>query len=270
MRRIDLTGKRFGKLVVLEFYDNKWGGARWLCKCDCGSITIVSGSNLRYGHTTSCGCAKYRRFSEDLTGRKFGKLTVLEFDRMGPRGRAYWKCRCDCNDEVSNFISVRQDGLISGHTTSCGCRTIEALRNRITKHGDCETRLYSIWRAMKHRCDNSNEPSYRNYGGRGISVCDEWYDYETFRDWALDNGYDDDLSIDRIDVNDGYYPENCRWVDAVVQGNNRRNNRFITYAGETHTISEWARLFEVHYETLRHRINRGDMRDFEDYFGYDE
>lgn len=120
---------------------------------------------------------------------------------------------------------------------------------------------------MKQRCTNERSDTYHSYGGRGIHVCDEWLDFENFRDWAFDSGYEPGLTIDRINNNDGYYPGNCRWADRRTQANNRRTNRFVTYGGDTHTIAEWARLFEISYQKLLGRVNRGDMRDFEEYFG---
>ena len=120
---------------------------------------------------------------------------------------------------------------------------------------------------MRQRCDNVDHKFYQRYGGRGIKVCDEWTDFEHFRDWAIDNGYETGLTLDRECNDDGYYPENCRWVTQQIQTNNRSTNHFITYNGDTHTVAEWARLFKVNYSTLQGRIKRHDMRDFEEYFG---
>lgn len=115
-----------------------------------------------------------------------------------------------------------------------------------------------IWDSMKKRCCNPNEPAYKNYGGRGIKVCNEWLNsFFAFREWATENGYSDDLSIDRIDVNGNYCPENCRWVDAKTQCNNRRNNHAITFMGETHTISEWSKITGIHQDVILYRIKAG-------------
>ena len=116
------------------------------------------------------------------------------------------------------------------------------------------------------RCRREDNDNYNRYGGRGIDVCSEWDDFAEFQRWAIDNGYNEDLTIDRIDNDDGYCPENCRWVDTLTQGNNRTTNHVITYNGETHTIAEWSRILGIKYPTLYSRLNRGDMRDFEDYF----
>lgn len=126
------------------------------------------------------------------------------------------------------------------------------------KDGRKSTRLYRIYNNMKSRCYNSRFPSYKNYGGRGISICPEWLeDFIVFRDWAIDNGYRDDLSIDRIDNNGDYEPNNCRWVTPYVQSNNTRRNHYITLAGKTLTLKEWADHFGISEKTVRDRIKRG-------------
>ena len=119
---------------------------------------------------------------------------------------------------------------------------------------------------MHQRCNDANHTSYHRYGGRGIKVCDEWGKFESFRDWALNSGYELGLTLDREHNDSGYYPDNCRWVTQQTQTNNRSTNHFITYNGDTHTIAEWARLFQVNYSTLQGRIKRGNMQDFEKYF----
>ena len=145
--------------------------------------------------------------------------------------------------------------LKKGNSKSCGCLNMESILDRTVKHGDRHTRLYRIWCNMKGRCYNKNIPGYQRYGGRGISVCDEWLnDYVAFRDWALANGYDDSLSIDRIDVDGEYSPYNCRWEDARVQANNRTNTVIIDAHGESHTLSDWAKLTGIKYHTLYARI----------------
>jgi hypothetical protein len=120
---------------------------------------------------------------------------------------------------------------------------------------------------MKQRCGNENNTNYHSYGERGIRVCDEWFDdYETFRDWALENGYSDELTLDRRNNNGIYSPDNCRWADRYTQMNNRRNTRYITYNGETHSVSEWARILNVRRPVLNYRLSKNDMSLFEDYF----
>lgn len=127
--------------------------------------------------------------------------------------------------------------------------------NNNYKHGGKGTRLFHTWVDMRQRCSNPHNHAYKNYGGRGIKVCSEWESFRAFQSWALSNGYKEELTIDRIDVNGNYCPENCRWVNAIVQGLNRRNNRHITYKGQTKTLKEWAEIYNMHYDKLRWRLN---------------
>lgn len=123
-------------------------------------------------------------------------------------------------------------------------------------HGESKTRLFKIWDNMIQRCSNEKYPRYRDYGGRGISVCDEWKEYACFSVWAKANGYSDSATIDRIDNDKGYSPDNCRWVSYEVQNNNQRSNYYITYRNSTHTLAEWAKILNINYETLKCRLRR--------------
>lgn len=209
-----------------------------------------------------------RERRENLIGQKFGRLTVIGFDHKDVRNKTYWLCECDCPEH--NRVVVYSSNLKGGVSKSCGCLARERAVETNTKHGQSRTRLYHIWQHLIQRCENENVKDYYRYGGRGVSVCDEWHDFEAFRDWSLKNGYDDTLSIDREDVDSDYSPRNCRWVDQITQQNNKRNNRLITFNGTTHTLAEWSRIFNVNYQSLCGRINRGDMRDFESYFNTSE
>lgn len=164
---------------------------------------------------------------KDLTGQRFGRLTVIRRDGSSRQGLAAWLCRCDCGRECV----VEGAMLRKGNTKSCGCLHSEAARERWTTHGQSDSRLNSIWQAMKQRCYNSSNKNYNRYGGRGITVCDEWLnDFKAFYIWAMANGYDENApygqcTIDRIDNDKGYNPENCRWVDMKTQNNNKSNTK---------------------------------------------
>lgn len=198
------------------------------------------------------------RIDYSLVGRRFGRLTVIDLDYITKHGNSYWICECDCG----TIKSIARFHLLNGHTTSCGCYKKE----RATIHGQYYSPVYNVWRGMIERCTNKEHMHYNSYGSRGIDVCDEWKDVKTFTEWALNNGYAKGLTLDRINNDSVYAPDNCRWVNWYIQENNRSNNRHITYKNETHTVAEWSRILNIKYATLRQRIGRGDMRDFEDYF----
>ena len=193
---------------------------------------------------------------ENLTGRRFGKLVVIEWAKSfrSNNKKTFWKCLCDCGKETF----VRADMLKSGNTKSCGCgmHPTGPLTHGETAYGKT-SKLYSVWRAMKSRCLNSNDKYYRNYGGRGVFVCDDWlHDFAKFKQWAIGAGYKEGLSIDRIDNNSGYSPENCRWATRMQQQQNTRNNVLLTLHGKKLCIAEVARRLRVNYETMRHWIKK--------------
>lgn len=193
-------------------------------------------------------------------GRRFGRLVVesVNRERRGKRDMIMAHCRCDCGNEKEVFWQA----LADGRTKSCGClsRELTTERNRRlkTKHGGSRTRLYSIFQSMHERCYRPQHMYYARYGGRSIGICDEWRrNFVAFREWATSHGYADNLSIDRIDNDRGYSPDNCRWVDAITQQNNRQTCHTLTVDGRTHTISEWARLTGIKNTTIRERLRRG-------------
>lgn len=256
----DLVGKRFGRLVAIEPVDSDaHGNTFWRCKCDCGNETLVMRHHLLSGDTQSCGCYKEQvqhRF-DDLTGQVFGRLTVLEYDHT-ENGRTFWKCQCSCG----NVKVIRRAALTQGTTVSCGCYCKERVKESTTTHGYSNTRLYTIWQGIKNRCTKPTDHNWKYYGGRGITICDEWKDdFVPFYEWAISAGYTDRTTIDRIDNNKGYSPDNCRWTTPVVQGSNKRNNHRVTYQGETKTVMEWVRTLGISKTTLLRRLQQhnGDM-----------
>lgn len=198
---------------------------------------------------------------EKYRGMKFGRLTIIGFERIEQEyyntrtARWNWICRCDCG----NIISAVPSTVRNGHTQSCGCykrdMTVEYNKKAKIVHGGRGDRLYHIWRGMKQRCHSETCKNYEQWGARGIAVCAEWReDYAAFRSWALSNGYSDDLSIDRIDVNGNYCPENCRWATATEQARNKRNNTYVEYLGVNKTIAEWADAQGIPYGSLYRRL----------------
>lgn len=241
---VDLTGKRFGKLTAIKRLPNiNKNGARWLCKCDCGNEKIAYAGHLNTGCVKSCGCSSTRR--KDLTGQRFGRLVVIKYD-CTKNTKLRWLCKCDCG----NIKSISGSSLSNG-TISCGCKTLEIN----TKHGMAGTPEYDAWRHMFQRCYNEHTEAYQNYGGRGIKVCKEWNSLSNF---LKDMGpRPHGMSIDRIDVDGNYCPENCRWADKSTQANNKTNNVFIEFNGLSLSLAQWGKLLDVNSSTISRRLNKG-------------
>ena len=189
----------------------------------------------------------------ELRGQKFGRLTVIASAESDKKGNGRWLCKCDCGKEVV-IVGYR---LNTGYTKSCGCLQREITGKRASKHNKYGTRLHTVWRHMKERCNNPNSQDYHNYGGRGISYCSEWTEFNPFYEWATKNGYSDELTLDRIDVNGNYEPSNCRWADKKIQANNTRVNRRITINGVTKTMTEWSDETGVKAGTIWWRHENG-------------
>lgn len=171
----------------------------------------------------------------NLLGKEFGRLKVVKFVGRAKDRQYLWECECSC--EQHTHIIVKAGNLRSGNTQSCGCLHKEIIQQGI--HGKANTKLYYVWNGMKSRCLNPNQKSYKNYGERGIKICDEWLNFNNFYEWAMNNGYKEGLSIERENVNGNYEPSNCHWATAKEQANNTRSNHFIEYNGENKTIQQW-------------------------------
>ena len=185
-----------------------------------------------------------------LAGKKFGHLIVVGLDHQNSDGTYYWKCWCDA---CKKFCVMPGNRLTNGSATSCGCQ----VKKGGYRHGMRYTRLYTIYRDMRSRCENPNHLKYKYYGRRGISVCEEWKkDPMNFFAWAQANGYRDDLTIDRIDGDKGYQPDNCRWADKFQQANNQHTNVRIEYHGIVHTLAEWTRYLDIPYSRLSYYIRQ--------------
>ena len=228
----DLIGQQFGKLTVIDRAPNKIDGSgrprtMWNCKCSCDNkIVVVSTDYLKRSDCPSCGCeATKRRVDKNRInniGEKFGRLTILDILWNEKRAKAI--CKCDCGND---YIGVKSD-IVSGHTKSCGCFRQETTQINRLVHGMTDTRLYSIWKNMKKRCMNKNDEDYPLYGGRGIKVSKKWVNnFSNFMEWSLSHGYNDNLTLDRKDVNGNYKPSNCRWVTQQVNANNKSSNLYI-------------------------------------------
>lgn len=262
----DIVGQKFGKLTVLSFSHKKPHKTGtgftyyYLCRCECGTEKLYDRGSLRRTRgTVSCGCICK---GVDIIGKKFGKLTVLKEEKRTPRyrngilrgHRIYYLCQCECG----NQIVTQRDCLLRGNTKSCGCLKHIAPKEKFTTHGLTKTRLYNIFHKMRARCLKPNCKQYKDYGARGITICPEWKNsFLTFYEWSMNNGYADNLSLDRIDVNGNYEPSNCRWANRRTQNNNRRSNFYITIYNRTQTLSEWCDEKELDYDLIYSRINSG-------------
>ena len=187
----------------------------------------------------------------DLTGKRYGELVVIKRADNTTKGLATWECLCDCG----NTTIVKGSSLRSGITKSCGCRRSKV--KPTLRHGMSHTRLYYVWNNIKKRCYEKTNPAYKNYGGRGIKMCDSWKDsFESFAEWAKNSGYSDTLTIERINVNGNYCPENCTWIPGNEQQNNRTTCQLYTYKGETKNLMEWCNYFGLPYMTIYTRLFR--------------
>lgn len=190
---------------------------------------------------------------QDITGMQFGRLTAIRRVENDKHGHAQWECLCECG----NTAIVLKSSLTSGKTKSCGCYYKDTRKTSAATHNQSKTRLFRVWANMHQRCENPNNKDWKYYGGKDVKVCEEWTTFEGFSKWALNNGYREDLTIDRISVDEGYSPNNCRWTSMKVQMNNTTRNHYITMNGETKSVAEWGRERKIPYSTLMYRLSHG-------------
>ena len=249
-KMIDLTNKKIGNLLVIERdYEKSLKKPFWKCQCDCGNIKTISSAHLLNGQTKSCGCKN----KKPLEGKKFGMWLVIEKMKKGPH-KGLWKCQCDCG----NIGYVNSSNLINNKSKSCGCFQKKITIKRLTTHNMTNTKLYRTYYGMKTRCYNKNDKRYKDYGGRGIILCDEWKNnFLNFYNWAISNGYEQSLTIDRIDNDGNYEPSNCRWVENKIQSNNRRNNIYFEFLGFKKTLKQWTDFMNWDYKKYYGRYSRG-------------
>lgn len=187
----------------------------------------------------------------DISGKRFGRLVAIEHVYTKSHN-AYWSFMCDCG----NIKIIPAHSVKSGNSTSCGCYQTEVTIKRLTRHNKFGTREYNIWAAIKRRCYNLNDKEYKNYGERGITICDKWLTFEGF--WEdMQEGYSVELTIDRINVNGNYEKSNCRWATNEEQSNNMRSNLYHTHNGITLTISQWGKLLDIPHDRIRSRLKYG-------------
>lgn len=255
-------GDVFGELTICEclgrIHSPKDNHYFYKVKCSCGNETIIAGTYLKTGKRSACKICNVAKSNNQKTdfleiGKRYGKVIIIEnLGKIKPdvSNHRYYKIKCDCGREEI----IRDSLLRTGKKTECYNCSIK--KRPQYKHGKTNTRLFKIWQGMKQRCNCETCDAFKWYGGRGITICEEWKDFENFYQWAMNNGYKAELSLDRIDVNGNYEPINCRWATDKQQMNNMRTNRLITYNGETHTLSQWAEKIGVEDYILDNRLNK--------------
>lgn len=286
----DISGQQFGYLTAIEFAYRKKTKTYWKFKCRCGNYVIRSTDKLKRHKTPSCGCysAEYSEFQKeeaqkrkdrinkiryinkkikysktlvgrDLTGEKIGNLTVLEMIGEQCGDKTQYKCLCDCGNEVIKTQERLTTKNPCKSTWSCGCTKNRYSKSEFAnKHNLTTSRIYRLYTGMINRCYNSKLGVFKDYGGRGIRVCDEWLQgdgFESFYTWAITHGYNDSLTIDRINVNGNYDPNNCRWAHSETQANNRRNSVGIKYRDTIITINDCSKISQIKKDRIEYRIN---------------
>lgn len=240
MKNKDYIGQKINKWEILDFEKDERGG-KWLCRCECGEEKWQKVYNIKNEKSKMCKkCSGEKRRKEKSKKPKKERIIKIRFD-----SNKEWS-------EENTFIGTYKEYLEE-------CRKRREEKKRKNKYIPISNeRTYKIYSKMKERCYNKNSSGYKNYGGRGIKICEEWLNnYLAFKNWSIANGYRDDLTIDRIDVNGDYEPNNCRWATYKQQANNKRVNHYITYNNITHTLQEWSEKYNIQPKTLSERLKRG-------------
>lgn len=243
-----IDDKRFHK-------DGDYKQGYYLCECKCGNKTYINDHNITTGRIRDCGCGKY--LLDQYIGKKYGNFEVINAYRKEHNGHIVIMVDCKC--VCGNIKTYRASRVKTFTSQSCGCLyKYKRMNGRRYHYKSVDKRVGAIWGCMISRCYNENDTSYKNYGGRGIKVCNEWRDSAlAFYNWAMANGYKDDLTIDRIDVNGNYCPENCRWISMTEQLRNTRRTIQYEFNGKNKTIAEIARELNISQFTLYSRIRGG-------------
>lgn len=223
----------------------------------CGKEFMSSHSYLSNRDKYCSKECSYKAKIKDLTGQRFGKLTVIEYKGSNKGTGSLWLCKCDCGNE--KIITSRN--LLNKTCKSCGCYSKDNPAH-IT-HNLYHTRLHNIWIGMKSRCYNKNNKRYKNYGGRGIKVCEEWQEFKSFYEWAIINGYNQTMdrgecTIDRIDINGDYSPDNCQFINIKKQQRNKTNTRYVNYKGKLYCLAELAEMLNLNYKYLWQKLKRNN------------
>lgn len=253
----DYKGKKIGHLTPISVCEEKAkdGGFQWYFQCDCGKIIKERPYRVIRESRLSCGCMRnencQRVNPDDYIGRKNNRLTVIGYERLKNSRRLSLKCLCDCGNET--FVYPYQ--FDTGDIKSCGCLKIDFGKSK-RKHGLSKSSIYSEYNNMIRRCYNKESDNYERYGGRGITVCDEWKDsIKNFEKWVESTGgRPEGTTLDRIDNDGPYAPWNCRWATMKEQSRNKRSNIMITYKGRTQCLADWSKELGFSHETLRGRI----------------
>ncbi len=256
---VDITGERYGKLYVESYAGKKGDQNAWNCKCDCGNNVVVCTHYLTSGKTKSCGCLRKENKGkfQDITGYENEDIIVVSL--FGKKsGKIYWNCKCKHCGKINQSAASN----IKKNEATCKCIHKKRIGESNSMAGR-KTKIYSKWIGMKSRCFNQKMRSYKDYGERGITICEEWLDFDNFYKWSLENGYKDGYSIERKDVNGNYCPNNCCWIPLENQAKNKRNTLYIEINNERKRLKEWCEIYGVNYKTVYQRIYKYDMSPLE-------